>query len=162
MTFSDIHALHGTPGLSTTVLSDNLIYVVKVTSEFWVKAGLARGKFWNLDSLKCRPFPEFLQFGGRFYRILMGRKQHITYQNLQFVEKLVGFYHNLHLWKKFLLYTLSLGAPFGTIGGRGSRLRHWSLKKDWIEQPICLDQCSEPNVQSPVILWSAVFLSTVN
>ena len=46
----------------------------------------------------------------------MGRKQHITYQNLQFVEKLVGFYHNLHLWKKFLLYTLAWGLPLGPLG----------------------------------------------
>ena len=41
----------------------------------------------------------FLHFGGRFYRILIVRKRHITCQNLQFLQKLVGFYYNLHLQK---------------------------------------------------------------
>ena len=46
----------------------------------------------------------FLHFGGRFYRILIVRKRHITCQNLQFVSKLVEFYYNLHLWKNRGVY----------------------------------------------------------
>jgi hypothetical protein len=54
--------------------------------------------FLNLDSLKCH----FLDFGERFYRILMVRKRHsVTYQRP---------------WPMFLLYRLSLGAPIWPIG----------------------------------------------
>ena len=44
-------------------------------------AGMSRGKFWNLESLKCH----YLHFAGRFYRIMMVRKWHISCQNLQLI-----------------------------------------------------------------------------
>jgi hypothetical protein len=67
---------------------------------------LSRGKFLNLESLKRH----FLDFGERFYTILMVRKRHCNiYQRPP--------------WSMFLLYSLSLGAPIWPIGVGAPRVR---------------------------------------
>jgi hypothetical protein len=105
-------------------------------------------KFLNLDSLKCH----LLDFGERFYRILMVRKfwwsenDIVTYQRPP--------------WLMFLLYSLSLGAPIWPIGVRGPRVRpvwtHSSYATDWCSPCVfhLCDQSTIPLIYSCLIIIS--------